>query len=70
MRIIFITREGYNLPGARIRCYNFTKELAKYGINTEVLSFSDTLWAKDGERESRMGLRAGNYMKYLKQFNV
>ena len=57
MRIIFITREGYNLPGARIRCYNFAKELAKYGINTEVLSFSDTLGAKDGEGESDMGLR-------------
>jgi len=57
MKIIFISREGYNLPGARIRCYNFARELAKYGIDTEVLSFSDTLGAKDGEKESQMGVR-------------
>ena len=57
MKIIFITREGYDLPGARIRCYNFSQELTKYGIGTEVLSFSDTLGAKDGEKESQMGLR-------------
>ncbi len=55
-KIIFITREGYNLPGARIRCYNFARELTKYGIDTEILSFSDTLGAKDGENESRMGI--------------
>jgi glycosyltransferase involved in cell wall biosynthesis len=57
MKIIFITREGYRLPGARIRCYNFSRELSKYGIDTEVLSFSDSLGAKDGEEESRMGLK-------------
>jgi len=57
MKVIFITREGYRLPGARIRCYNFAKELVKYNIDTEVLSFSDTLGAKDGEEESKMGLK-------------
>lgn len=57
MKIIFITREGYRLPGARIRCYNFSRELAKYGIDTEVMSFSDTFGAKDGEEESQMGLK-------------
>ncbi len=57
MKIIFITREGYTLPGARIRCYNFAGELTKYGIDTEVLSFSDTLGAKDGENEAQMGLK-------------
>lgn len=57
MKIIFITREGHNLPGARVRCYNFAKELARYDIDTEVLSFSDNLGAKDGEEESEMGLR-------------
>lgn len=56
MKLIFITREGYDLPGARVRCYNFSRELAKYGIDTEVLSFSDTLGAKDGEEESQMSL--------------
>lgn len=54
MKVIFITREGYNLPGARVRCYNFAQELSSYGINTEVLSYSDTLGAKDGEQESQM----------------
>lgn len=57
MKLIFVTREGYRLPGARIRCYNFSSELAKYGIDTEVLSFSDTLGAKDGEQESKMVLK-------------
>ena len=57
MRLIFVTREGYNLPGARIRCYNFSRELLRYGIDTEVLSFSDNLGAKDGKEESQMGLR-------------
>jgi len=57
MKLIFITREGYGLPGARIRCYNFARELKKCGIETEVLSYSDGLGAKDGEEESQMGLR-------------
>lgn len=57
MRIIFITREGYNLPGARIRCYNFARELSGYGIDTEVLSYSDILGAKDGKEESQMGIK-------------
>jgi len=56
MKLIFITREGYDLPGARIRCYNFARELSNYNIDTEVLSFSDTLGAKDGEEESQMGI--------------
>jgi len=54
MKVVFITREGYNLPGARIRCYNFSKELIRRGIDAEVLSFSDTLGAKDGMNESKM----------------
>lgn len=56
MKIIFVTREGYDLPGARIRCYNFAKELSRYGIDTQVFSFSDTLGAKDGQEESQMGI--------------
>lgn len=57
MKIIFITREGFHLPGARIRCYNFARELRSYGIDAEVLSFSDILGAKDGENEMCMDLR-------------
>lgn len=57
MKIIFITREGYDLAGARIRCYNFAKELRNYGINTEVLSFADHLGAKSGKEEYKLRLR-------------
>lgn len=62
MKILFITREGYDLPGARIRCYNFAKELLKRGMDCEVLSFSDTLGAKDGMNESKM--RVWDKIKY------
>lgn len=53
-KVIFITREGYDLPGARIRCHNFARELNKYGLEAEVFSFSDTMGAKDGKNEWRM----------------
>lgn len=64
MKIIFITREGYNLPGARVRCYNFARELTKYGLHTEILSFSDALGAKDGAEESQMRLRDKVWFNY------
>lgn len=54
MKVIFISREGYQLPGARIRCYNFSKELSKYGVEIEVLSYKDHLGAKDGQEEDLM----------------
>lgn len=57
MKVIFVTREGYNQAGARIRCYNFAKELCKNGIDAQVLSYSGDLGAKDGIYESSMGLR-------------
>ncbi|MFC1666701.1 glycosyltransferase [Candidatus Omnitrophota bacterium] len=56
MKIIFVTREGYNLAGARIRAYNFSKELRRRGIDAEVLSYADKLGAKDGIYEASMGL--------------
>jgi glycosyltransferase involved in cell wall biosynthesis len=56
MKIIFITRESYNLAGARKRCYNFARELKKYGIETEILSFADMLGAKYGKEESQLRL--------------
>lgn len=56
MKVIFITREGYCLPGARIRCHNFATELNRRGLQAEVFSFSDTLGAKDGKDEWRMPL--------------
>ncbi|MBU2221893.1 MAG: glycosyltransferase [Candidatus Omnitrophica bacterium] len=56
MKIVFITREGYNLSGARVRCYNFARELKKLGLDTEVFSFGDHLSAKYGEEEFKMPL--------------
>ena len=69
MKIIFITREGYNLSGARVRCYNFVRALKSYGINAEVFSFADDLGAKYGEEELEMGLSQKikyNYQAYRK----
>ncbi|MDD4939494.1 MAG: glycosyltransferase family 4 protein [Candidatus Omnitrophica bacterium] len=54
MRIIFITREGYNLSGARVRCYNFARILREYGLQTEVFSYADNLGAKYAEKEFEM----------------
>ncbi|MFA5062578.1 MAG: glycosyltransferase family 4 protein [Candidatus Omnitrophota bacterium] len=65
MKIIFITREGYRLAGARVRCYNFSRGLMKYGIESEVFSFADTLGARDGEGESAMGIAEKIKLNYL-----
>lgn len=54
MKIIFITREGYGLSGARVRCYNFARALGHLGIETEVFSFADDLGARYGEKELEM----------------
>lgn len=54
MKVLFITREGYHLSGARVRCYNFCRELVKHGIEARVLSFADDLGAKCGEKELEM----------------
>ena len=57
MKIIFITREGYQLSGARIRCYGFASVLKNYGLEAEVLSFGDHLRAGYGEKELAMSLQ-------------
>ncbi len=54
MKVIFITREGYSLSGARVRCYNFARVLMQHGVDTEVFSFADNLGAKYGEKEFKM----------------
>lgn len=56
MKIIFITRESYQLSGARVRCYNFARQLGLWGFETRVFSFADNLGAKYGEGESGMSL--------------
>jgi glycosyltransferase involved in cell wall biosynthesis len=62
MKLIFITREGYDLAGARIRCYNIARELRKYGMEAKVFSFADTLGAKSGKDEHM--LKAREKLKY------
>lgn len=84
MKLIFITREGYSLAGARIRCYNFARELRERGVDAEILSFADNLGAKCGIFERQMGiteklrlnlramrilLKKRNTFFYLQRFN-
>ncbi len=47
LKVIFVCQDGYDLAPARVRCYNFSKELNKLGIKSEVLSFYDNLKASD-----------------------
>jgi glycosyltransferase involved in cell wall biosynthesis len=56
MKVIFITREGYQLSGSRVRCHGFARQLKKYAVQTEVFSFADNLGAKYAEEESEMSL--------------
>jgi len=55
MKVIFVTREGYNLAGGRIRAYGFARELARRGIDAQVLSYAQDLGARDGVEEGLMG---------------
>ncbi len=54
MKVLFVTREGCHLSGARVRCYNFARELTKHGIEASVFSFAENLGAAGGERELGM----------------
>jgi len=54
MKVIFVTREGYGLSGARVRCYGFARQLKLHGFETQVLSFADDLGGKYGEEEYEM----------------
>ncbi|OGX11594.1 MAG: hypothetical protein A2351_06295 [Omnitrophica bacterium RIFOXYB12_FULL_50_7] len=54
MKAVFITREGYALSGARVRCYNFARELCRHGVDAQVFSFPEQLGAKFGEHEFQM----------------
>ena len=54
MKVVFVTREGYKLSGARVRCYNFSRYLGQCNIDSQVLSFADLLGARFGERECEM----------------
>ncbi len=57
MKFIFITREGYREPGARIRSYGFSAKLREKGLNASVFSFADNLGGKSGKDESNFNFR-------------
>ncbi len=44
------------MAGARIRCYNFSRNLIARGIDAQVVSFKDGFGAFDGAEESKMTL--------------
>lgn len=67
--VIFLAQDGFGVPSARVRCYNFAKALRGQGLHAEVLSFFDHLGAADQsgalsiipeEEKIRLGLRAYN----------
>ncbi len=57
MNIVFVTREGYQQPGARIRCYGFAGELQKRGFPAEVFSFVDHAGGNPETDRFHLGLR-------------
>jgi len=73
MKVLFITRESCHLSGARVRCYNFCRELTRQGIEARVLSFAEDLGAPCGEKELEMsglkkvGLAARAFLSLIKE---
>lgn len=56
-KILFVCYDGYRTTNARVRCYRFSKELKKQGIDAEVFSFKDHLNATyDGFESYKVGL--------------
>lgn len=54
IKILFVTRESLQLPGARYRAYQFSQILKEEGIDSSVLSYADDLGAKSGKEEHLM----------------
>jgi glycosyltransferase involved in cell wall biosynthesis len=53
-KLLFVCYDGYKTTNTRVRCYRFSAELNKQGLNTEVFSFKDSLNARyDGFESSR-----------------
>ncbi|MBN2381613.1 glycosyltransferase family 4 protein [bacterium] len=51
MKILFVGISGYDYPHTRVRCFNFARELSRYGFHSEVLSFHDDLGNRFSEAE-------------------
>lgn len=43
--ILFVAQDGFAVPTARVRCYNFASALAQKGFRVDVLSYRDHLGA-------------------------
>lgn len=57
IRLVFIGISGFDYPHTRVRCFNFARQLARYGdMETSVLSFRDHLGNRFAEVEM-WGLR-------------
>jgi len=57
MKIIFVTWEGYDFAGPRLRCYGFSEEFKKRNIDSNVFSFIDNLGSREKYLESNLTLR-------------
>jgi len=57
MKLTFVTRESYNEPGARIRCWGYSDKLKEKGLQTSVFSFPEALGAKTGKGDAAFKLR-------------
>jgi glycosyltransferase involved in cell wall biosynthesis len=72
MKIVFITRESKESPGARIRCCNLAEGLRHLGVPTKIFSFADDLGALEGKEECKMGTAEKiffNVRAFFKLFN-
>ncbi len=55
MKLLFITRESKESPGARVRCCNLAEGLRHLGVPAKIFSFADDLGAPEGREECKMG---------------
>jgi len=42
-KVLFLSYDGKEMPGAKARCYDFAEKLSKLDVKTEVFSFKDDL---------------------------
>jgi glycosyltransferase involved in cell wall biosynthesis len=55
-KILFVCYDGYRTTNSRVRCYRFSEQLRKNGLDSSVFSFKDTLNAShDGEESYKVG---------------
>ncbi len=56
-KILFVSYDGYDTTNSRVRCYRFSKELRKRGLDSATFSFKDDLHARyDGYQSAKTGI--------------